>query len=112
MDSVTGMRVYMLRGAGARSDIYYRDPDFFRSQATVDNAVDRLALYLGVPRHDLSIVASAKGLVVGPVSIVCHDGRRYDLSAPTRTGHLIAAAWFVDLAGTKVNVHIRSCMHS
>ena len=103
-----------------RSDVYYRDPEFFRKQATVDHTVDRLARQLVVPRHGLNIVASARGLVIGPVSVTCgmqHDGAVHDengpvagsticyaLGAPTRTGHLIAASWFRDLRRTSVTV--------
>jgi DNA topoisomerase VI subunit A len=93
------MQTRLTLPAWAPSDIYYRDPDFFRSQKTVDNVVDRLAAYYGVHRHGLNIVASAKGMVAGRVTVVCRDGIAYAMDGPTRTGHLISAAWFRDLQG-------------
>lgn len=38
------------------SDLYYRDPSLFGSQATVDRYVDTIAASLGVTRADLSVV--------------------------------------------------------
>lgn len=37
-------------------NIYYQNPDLFRSQSVVDHMVDNLALTLGVGREDLNIV--------------------------------------------------------
>jgi DNA topoisomerase VI subunit A len=70
-------------------DIYYRDPELFRSQTFVDRYVDMIAYTCGVTRFDLNVVslllvgrgrltslnlttiqtASPKGLVAG-----LHDG--------------------------------------
>ncbi|KAJ3183451.1 endodeoxyribonuclease [Geranomyces variabilis] len=48
-----------------KREIFYRDVRLFKTQATVDAAVEDLACAFGVPRFCLRIVASAKGLVYG-----------------------------------------------
>jgi meiotic recombination protein SPO11 len=37
-------------------NIYYQNPDLFKSQSAVDEMVDNLAFTLGVCREDLNIV--------------------------------------------------------
>lgn len=37
-------------------NIYYQNPDLFKSQSVVDDMVDNLAFTLGVGREDLNIV--------------------------------------------------------
>lgn len=75
-------------------DIYYKDPALFKTQSTVDRIVDDIAYSFHVPRATLNVVdqdslvifshiakdigqiASAKGLVAGPITTL-------------RDGHLI-----------------------
>jgi len=98
--------------------VYYRDPQLFRDQSTVDRIVDRIAHLFSVPRHALNIVAAAKGLVYGAVRVRCLTERgteRFDLASPTQTGHLIAATWFRCALGTQRGAHRTSaarCAHS
>ncbi|KYK61682.1 hypothetical protein DCS_02825 [Drechmeria coniospora] len=60
--------------------IFYQHQELFEKQRVVDNLVDGLALTLGVNRHQLNIVATAKGLVFGPICIHLHDGTEVDAS--------------------------------
>jgi meiotic recombination protein SPO11 len=39
-------------------NIYYQNPDLFKSQSAVDDMVDNLAFTLGVGREDLNIVSA------------------------------------------------------
>jgi hypothetical protein len=39
-------------------NIYYQNPDLFKSQSAVDDMVDNLAFTLGVGREDLNIVGA------------------------------------------------------
>lgn len=71
-------------------NIYYQNPELFRSQSAVDDMVDNLAFTLGVGREDLNIVscpwgcsrsqlrlwqvAAAKGLISGPIDLKLKDG--------------------------------------
>ncbi|KAK3996629.1 meiotic recombination protein rec12 [Cladorrhinum sp. PSN332] len=57
-----------------KRNIYYQHPDLFKSQAAVDALVDNLAFTLGVGRGDLNIVATAKGLISGPIELMMRDG--------------------------------------
>ncbi|KND93448.1 Meiotic recombination protein rec12 [Tolypocladium ophioglossoides CBS 100239] len=63
-----------------KRNIFYQHQDLFDNQRVVDELVDDLALTLGVNRDDLNIVASAKGLVHGPMTIRLHDGTAIDAS--------------------------------
>ncbi|KAJ5495207.1 hypothetical protein N7539_000323 [Penicillium diatomitis] len=49
----------------SKRDIYYIDPAYFKSQATVNAVVDDLAFTIGVDRTFLNIEAASKGLVAG-----------------------------------------------
>ena len=57
-----------------KRDIYYNDVPFFRSQATVDHAVDDISCMLDVPRHSLHILACSKGSVSGQLSFREYNG--------------------------------------
>ncbi|POR33776.1 Meiotic recombination protein rec12 [Tolypocladium paradoxum] len=63
-----------------KRNIFYQHQDLFDKQRVVDELVDDLALTLGVTRDDLNIVASAKGLVHGPLTIRLADGTAIDAS--------------------------------
>ncbi|KAJ5775535.1 uncharacterized protein N7511_000546 [Penicillium nucicola] len=49
----------------SKRDIYYIDPQYFRSQQTVDGIIDDLVLTIGVDRAALKVEAAAKGLIAG-----------------------------------------------
>ncbi|RFU30717.1 hypothetical protein B7463_g5621, partial [Scytalidium lignicola] len=56
-----------------KRDIYYRDPELFIKQSIVDRYVDDLAFTLGINRDSLNVVAAAKGLVAGHLTLVKGD---------------------------------------
>ncbi|KJZ74498.1 hypothetical protein HIM_06094 [Hirsutella minnesotensis 3608] len=56
-----------------RSQIFYQHQELFEKQRVVDELVDDLALTFGVHRDALNIVASAKGLIFGPLTIRFND---------------------------------------
>ncbi|KAI7777748.1 hypothetical protein LA080_003095 [Diaporthe eres] len=74
----------------SKRNIYYQDPDLFKSQSNVDELVDDLAFTLGVGRNALHIVcilflnrrrfvtdndqvAASKGLLTGPLRLTMKD---------------------------------------
>ncbi|EIW63071.1 DNA topoisomerase IV alpha subunit [Trametes versicolor FP-101664 SS1] len=64
-----------------KRDMYYKDVELFGSQSTVDRLVDDLAATLQLSRSDLSVRASAKGLVCGSgLRIHLHSGETVELS--------------------------------
>ncbi|KAK4656813.1 endodeoxyribonuclease [Podospora pseudocomata] len=72
-----------------KRNIYYQSPDLFGSQAAVDVMVDNLAFTLGVGRGDLNIVATAKGLISGPIMLISRDGSVIDCGLSHSTGILL-----------------------
>ncbi|KAI0087948.1 topoisomerase acting in meiosis [Irpex rosettiformis] len=54
-----------------KRDIYYKDVALFGSQSVVDRLIDDIAATMDVPRADLFVRASAKGLFCGS-SLVMH----------------------------------------
>ncbi|KAK4174401.1 putative meiosis-specific topoisomerase [Triangularia setosa] len=79
-----------------KRNIYYQNPELFGSQAVVDVMVNNLAFTLGVGRGDLNIasrhqwaVATAKGLISGPVILVNRDGSVIDCGLSHNTGILL-----------------------
>ncbi|KAL9028024.1 MAG: hypothetical protein Q9196_003545 [Gyalolechia fulgens] len=76
----------------SKRNIYYKDPELFNSQTTVDRYVDILAYTFGIQRASLNVVslpssndrwahtyvdvktATAKGLVSGSFIVTYHDG--------------------------------------
>ncbi|KXJ93479.1 Spo11/DNA topoisomerase VI subunit A [Microdochium bolleyi] len=57
-----------------KRNIYYQDPGLFGSQDYVDRLVDDIAFTFGVSRDALNIVAAAKGLVAGNLTVTFKDG--------------------------------------
>lgn len=55
--------------------MYYRDTALFATQRIVDDMVERIALTLQVPRAELGVSATPKGLVAGPVFFGKSQGR-------------------------------------
>ncbi|KAK3901430.1 Spo11/DNA topoisomerase VI subunit A [Staphylotrichum tortipilum] len=72
-----------------KRNLFYQNPDLFKTQSTVDDMVDNLAFTLGVGREDLNIVAAAKGLIFGPIDLVLRDGSVHSCDAPGDTGMLL-----------------------
>ncbi|KAK4039798.1 Spo11/DNA topoisomerase VI subunit A [Parachaetomium inaequale] len=72
-----------------KRNIYYQNPDLFKSQSAVDDMVDNLAFTLGVGREDLNIVAAAKGLISGPIDLILRDGSTHGCDIPGNTGMLL-----------------------
>ncbi|KAH6640993.1 Spo11/DNA topoisomerase VI subunit A [Chaetomium tenue] len=72
-----------------KRNIYYQNPDLFRSQGAVDDMVDNIAFTLGVGREDLGIVAAAKGLISGPIDLILRDGSIHSCDVTGDTGTLL-----------------------
>ncbi|KAK0666403.1 putative meiosis-specific topoisomerase [Cercophora samala] len=72
-----------------KRNIYYQNPDLFGSQTAVDTMVDNLAFTLGLGRGDLNIVATAKGLISGPIMLINHDGSVLDCGLSHNSGILL-----------------------
>ncbi|KAL8871465.1 MAG: hypothetical protein Q9174_002708 [Haloplaca sp. 1 TL-2023] len=53
-----------------RRNIYYKDPELFKSQKVVDRYVDILSYTFGVQRAALNVIATAKGLVADGIAIM------------------------------------------
>ncbi|KAL9580489.1 MAG: hypothetical protein Q9212_004468 [Teloschistes hypoglaucus] len=58
----------------SKRNIYYKDPELFKSQKVVDRYVDILSYTFGIQRQALNVTATAKGLVAGTFTIAYHDG--------------------------------------
>lgn len=65
------------RRATTKRDLFYKHPTLFRTQRVVDGLLDDLAATFSVPRDALGVVASAKGMLYGDVTI----GGRHFLTA-------------------------------
>ncbi|CAI0653476.1 unnamed protein product [Colletotrichum noveboracense] len=74
------LKAYLLK-AGERRNLFYQCPDLFKSQAIVDGLVDDISYTLGIGRDDLNIVASAKGLLAGPIILHMRDSSSVSASA-------------------------------
>ncbi|KAK5656763.1 hypothetical protein OQA88_4311 [Cercophora sp. LCS_1] len=69
--------------------MYYQDIKLFTSQSIVDEMVDNLAFTLGVGREDLNIVATAKGLISGPIDLFMREGDMMRCGLPSKNGTLL-----------------------
>ncbi|GAA5987818.1 hypothetical protein JCM11641_004939 [Rhodosporidiobolus odoratus] len=58
-----------------KRDLFYRDVALFSKQSTVDAIVEDIAATLQVRRSDLNVVAAAKGLFAGSLTIVTTEGK-------------------------------------
>ncbi|KAF5503656.1 Meiotic recombination protein rec12 [Colletotrichum fructicola] len=56
-----------------KRNLFYQCPDLFKTQAIIDGLVDDISYTLGIGRDDLNIVASAKGLLAGPIILHMRD---------------------------------------
>ncbi|KAL8890930.1 MAG: hypothetical protein Q9215_002007 [Flavoplaca cf. flavocitrina] len=57
----------------SKRNIYYKDPELFKSQKVVDRYVDILSYTFGIQRAALNVTAAAKGLVAGSFTTTFHD---------------------------------------
>ncbi len=62
-----------------KRELYYNDVKLFEDQRTSDNAIDDIAPLLGTNRESTHVVASAKGTVLGRLTIE-DSGDRIDLT--------------------------------
>ncbi|PNS21208.1 hypothetical protein CAC42_3546 [Sphaceloma murrayae] len=58
----------------SKRDLFYQDPALFGSQSTIDRYVDSIAAAFGVRRAELNVIAVAKGLIAGAVTLNYSDG--------------------------------------
>ncbi|KAL8895121.1 MAG: hypothetical protein Q9192_003828, partial [Flavoplaca navasiana] len=67
----------------SKRNIYYKDPELFKSQKVVDRYVDILSYTFDIQRAALNVTAAAKGLVAGTFTTTFHDSttRTYDGAA-------------------------------
>ncbi|XP_012946886.1 meiotic recombination protein SPO11 [Aplysia californica] len=73
-----------------KRDIYYQHPELYGSQAGMDRVIDDIACMLWVPRWELHIVATCKGLVAGNLQFKDEQGALTDCRQ-TISGIQIAA---------------------
>lgn len=81
MNNKSGMKV-------TKRDVYYMDTQLFVRQKVVDNLVDELARCLDIPRDSLGILASAKGIAYGHLSLKTPTGSVDYRNIPVVTDHL------------------------
>ncbi|KAL8993495.1 MAG: hypothetical protein Q9169_006301 [Polycauliona sp. 2 TL-2023] len=58
----------------SKRNIYYKDPELFKSQRVVDRYVDILSYTFDIQRAALNVTAAAKGLVAGSFTVMYHNG--------------------------------------
>lgn len=63
-----------------KRDMFYQDPQLFGSQSCLDGIVNDVALLLEVPRWQLHVLATAKGLVAGDIVFADGSGTLFDCS--------------------------------
>lgn len=66
-----------------KRDIFYQYPDLYNCQSSIDKIVNDVACMLQVPRWDLHIIATSKGLVGGDIQFTDEDGTYFDCSSAT-----------------------------
>ncbi|GFO04714.1 meiotic recombination protein spo11 [Plakobranchus ocellatus] len=66
-----------------KRDIFYQYPDLYSSQSSLDRVIDDVACMLQVPRWDLHILATSKGLVTGNLLFTDEEGSCFDCSCST-----------------------------
>ncbi|KAK0618970.1 Spo11/DNA topoisomerase VI subunit A [Immersiella caudata] len=79
-----------------KRNIYYQNIDLYKSQGMVDELVDNIAYTLGVGREDLNIVAAARGLIFGPISLIMRGGDALQCGLPTDNGILLPSIYSVE----------------
>ncbi|XP_068928873.1 meiotic recombination protein SPO11 isoform X1 [Petaurus breviceps papuanus] len=59
-----------------KRDIYYTDIQLFGNQSVVDNIINDISCMLKVPRRNLHILSTSKGLIAGNLSYTEEDGTK------------------------------------
>ncbi|KAM9065317.1 meiotic recombination protein SPO11 isoform 3-T3 [Sarcophilus harrisii] len=59
-----------------KRDIYYTDIQLFGNQSVVDNIINDISCMLKVPRRNLHILSTSKGLIAGNLSYIEEDGTK------------------------------------
>ncbi|XP_027709095.1 meiotic recombination protein SPO11 isoform X1 [Vombatus ursinus] len=59
-----------------KRDIYYTDIQLFGNQSVVDNIINDISCMLKVPRRNLHILSTSKGLIAGNLSFIEEDGTK------------------------------------
>ncbi|XP_016284208.1 meiotic recombination protein SPO11 isoform X3 [Monodelphis domestica] len=59
-----------------KRDIYYTDIQLFGNQKIVDNIINDISCMLKVPRRNLHILSTSKGLIAGSLSYIEEDGTK------------------------------------
>ncbi|XP_072489561.1 meiotic recombination protein SPO11 isoform X2 [Notamacropus eugenii] len=59
-----------------KRDIYYTDIQLFGNQSAVDNIINDISCMLKVPRRNLHILSTSKGLIAGNLSYIEEDGTK------------------------------------
>jgi meiotic recombination protein SPO11 len=62
------------RSFATKRDIYYQNIKDYRSQADVDSAVTVISAMLAIPRLQLRVLATSKGLVAGSLELINEHG--------------------------------------
>ncbi|XP_045125267.1 meiotic recombination protein SPO11-like [Portunus trituberculatus] len=73
-------RLVATQSYATRRDIFYEFVWLYKSQSTLDRALEELARLVGVPRRALHMTATGKGLVGGCLRYTTHDGTLVDVS--------------------------------
>ncbi|XP_074066420.1 meiotic recombination protein SPO11 isoform X2 [Macrotis lagotis] len=63
-----------------KRDIYYTDIQLFGNQSVVDNIIIDISCMLKVPRRNLHILSTSKGLIAGNLSYIEEDGTKVNCS--------------------------------
>ncbi|CAL1542300.1 unnamed protein product, partial [Lymnaea stagnalis] len=61
-----------------KRDIFYQYPDLYPCQSSIDQIIDDIACMLMVPRWELHILATSKGLVSGDLQFEDSEGTHVD----------------------------------
>ncbi|XP_076969408.1 meiotic recombination protein SPO11 isoform X2 [Tamandua tetradactyla] len=64
-----------------KRDIYYTDSQLFGSQTVVDNIINDISCMLKVPRRNLHILSTSKGLIAGNLSYIEEDGTKVNCTS-------------------------------
>lgn len=74
-------RMYMMiikESFCTKRDIFYENPEFYKTQNVVNKAIDDISLMLEIPIAQLGVRASPKGLLYGKISFCLNNGVSHD----------------------------------
>ncbi|XP_021922584.1 meiotic recombination protein SPO11 isoform X2 [Zootermopsis nevadensis] len=75
-------RLLFTQSTCTRRQLYYQNVALVRSQGLLDAAVRDICSLLNAPAWELGVIATSKGLVAGPVSLIMETGDVIDCMAP------------------------------